>query len=449
MGGVSGGAVTPGRRIAVVGSGAAALAAAWALSTRHRVTLFERNAYAGGHANTVDVPGPDGAPVAVDTGFIVYNERTYPNLIRLFSHLKVPTRQTTMSFAVSLDEGGLEYSGGSLGGLLGQPSNLLRPRFLGMVRDVLRFYREAPRLLADADASLTLGDYLDEQGYGQGFIHDHLLPMAAAIWSAPADTMMAFPVRSFVAFCQNHGLLQLRDRPQWRTVSGGSRVYVKALLADCRAEVRLSTPVLRVVRETEGVTLHTPAGAERFDAVVIATHADEALALLDAPSRAEQSLLGAFRYQENHAVLHSDPTLMPRRRRVWSCWNYAGSRQGQGAAQGGGERHLSVTYWMNALQGLPDSLPLFVTLNPGRAPDPARTYARFTYHHPVFDGGALRAQPALASLQGRDNVWFCGSYFGYGFHEDAMASGLGVAAAMGAGAWAPQTRPYDRLTAAE
>lgn len=425
------------RRIAVVGGGAAALGAAWALSRRHRVTLFERNAYVGGHANTVDVAAPDGRPVAVDTGFIVYNERTYPNLIRLFDRLAVPTRATTMSFAVSLDGGGLEYSGGSLGGLVGQPANLLRPRFLRMVSDILRFYRQAPSLLAAGDDSQTLGDYLSEQGYGQGFIHDHLLPMAAAIWSAPPETMLAFPVCSFVRFCCNHGLLQLSDRPQWRTVAGGSRSYVQRLLAASRIEVRLAAPVLRVERGAAGVRLFTAAGAEDFDEVVIGTHADEALALLADPSGAEARLLGAFRYQENLAVLHGDPGLMPRRRRVWAAWNYVGDRAGQSVPGGGraADRRLCVTYWMNELQGLPPELPLFVTLNPSRPIRDAAIHQRFRYHHPVFDTPAMRAQRDLPSLQGRRGTWFCGSYFGYGFHEDAFSSGLAVAASLGVPAW--------------
>ncbi|CDK99987.1 putative oxidoreductase (with FAD/NAD(P)-binding domain) conserved hypothetical protein [Magnetospirillum gryphiswaldense MSR-1 v2] len=413
------------RRIAVIGSGAAALGAAWMLNRHHDVTIFEKNAHVGGHANTVEVIRQDGGAVAVDTGFIVYNERNYPNLISMFDQLQVPTQATDMSFAVSLDGGGLEYSGGSLTGLFGQWRNLVSPRFWGMVADILRFYREAPELLTDPDPGLSLGEYLHRGAYGQAFIDDHLLPMAAAIWSAPSVTMLRFPASSFVRFCANHGLLQLTDRPRWRTVTGGSRQYVRRITADLLDRIRLNRPVLAITRLTDGVVVTTAEGSETFDDVVIGAHADEALALLSDPSPDERTVLGAFAYQENLAVLHSDPLLMPTRKRVWAAWNYLARTSTEGA------RHLCVTYWMNRLQDLPDDLPLFVTLNPVVAANPDLVHRSISYHHPVFDTAAMTAQKQLPSLQGSNHTWYCGSYFGYGFHEDAFSSGLAVATALG------------------
>ena len=419
------------RRIAVIGSGAAALGAAWALSRRHVVTVFDGEPRPGGHANTVEVPGADGQPVAVDTGFIVYNVCTYPNLIRLFEHLRVPTQDTGMSFAVTLDQGErrgvLEYSGSDLPGLFGQRSNLISPRFYGMLRDILRFYRQAPQDAQTAPSGLSLGEYLRQNGYGRAFIDDHLLPMAAAIWSAPPETMMAFPMASFVRFCTNHGLLQITDRPRWRTVVGGRREYVRRLLADTPATLRLGDAVTRVIRlEAGGVRVQTASGTdEMFDAVVIGAHADQALAMIDRPTRQEQHLLGAFRYQDNLAVLHGDAAQMPVRRQVWAAWNYRARRGETGTTD------LCVTYWMNRLQHLPDHTPLFVTLNPHDTIDPSKIYRQITYAHPVFDADAMAAQKALDQLQGADRLWFCGSYFGYGFHEDAFASGLAAARSIG------------------
>lgn len=433
----------PSGRIAVIGSGAAALGAAWLLSRRYDVTVFERNSHVGGHANTVTVPNPHGRTgadeVAVDTGFIVYNDRNYPNLIRMFAALDVPTLASDMSFAVSVDDGGFEYSGGSLAGLLGQPSNLLRPRFYRMVADIQRFYDAAPTVLehrarTGQEDPRTLGDYLRDGRYSDAFVHDHLLPMAAAIWSAPPETMMAFPITAFVRFCVNHGLLQLHDRPRWRTVQGGSREYVRRITAGLAGRIRTNTPVAHILRSPGAVIVRTEDGTEEhFDEVVIGTHADEALALLADPDPAERALLGAFGYQKNTAVLHGDPAQMPARRRVWSAWNYLGRTGADGA------RHLCVTYWMNRLQSLPDSLPLFVTLNPVRPPRAETVYRSFDYDHPVFDQAAMAAQRSLDTLQGGNRTWFCGSYFGYGFHEDAFSSGLRVAA--GLGCPAPWTTP--------
>lgn len=411
-----------GRRVAVIGAGISGLAAAWHLSRTMDVTLYEAESRPGGHSNTVEVAGPHG-PVPVDTGFIVYNDRNYPNLVALFDHLGVPTQESDMSFSASLDGGAFEYSGSGLAGLLGQKTNALKPRFWLMVGDILRFYREAPQALGrPGTAALTLGEFLDREAYGRPFIEDHLLPMGAAIWSTTAGDMRAYPLEAFLRFFVNHGLLLLKDRPKWRTVAGGSREYVRRLLGDFRGALRLGAPVAEIRRDDRGATVTLAGGgSERFDRVVIATHADRALALLADADRRERALLSAFRYTPNVAVLHSDPRLMPRRKSVWASWNYiAGNADG-------GETPLCVTYWMNRLQGIDPALPLFVTLNPARRIEESRVHRAIHYTHPLFDAGAIAAQREIWQLQGHRHTWFCGAHFGSGFHEDGLQSGLAVA----------------------
>ena len=403
-------------RIGVIGSGISGLSAAWLLGKRHDVTLFEADQRIGGHSHTVDAGG-----VAVDTGFIVFNQQTYPNLTALLRHLGVGSTATEMSFAVSLAGGKQEYSGSGLNGLFAQKRNLLRPRFWVMLSELLRFYREAPADLA-ALGDESLDAYLDRRGYGQPFRVDHLYPMAAAIWSSPASDMRDYPAASFIAFCRNHNLLQTGRRPPWHTVNGGSRSYVAALLADFHGTVRLGTPVESITRHAAGVTIASAAGEQHFDHVVIAAHADQALALLADPDARERELLGKFRYSSNETVLHSDPRLMPQRRKVWSAWNFLAGSDAKAPA---------VTYWMNRLQHLETQVPMLVTLNPHVEPDPALVHWQGIYHHPAFDSAALAAQQQLWSLQGKRSTWFCGAWFGAGFHEDGLQAGLAVAEQLG------------------
>lgn len=405
--------------IAVVGSGISGLSAAWLLSRRHAVTLFEAGQKIGGHSNTIDWEG-----TPVDTGFIVYNEANYPNLTALFQHLGTPTRTAEMSFGVSLDDGALEYGSAHPLALLAQPANLVRPRFWSMMRDLVRFYREAPQALAALERQpCTLGELLERGGYGRAFQDDHLLPQVGAIWSTSPAGAREYPAEALIRFFENHGLLKLVRRPQWRTVEGGSRVYVERLARGLT--VRAGRRVAEVRRSGEGVWVRDTGGGapERFDAVVIASHADQALAMLDRPTARERAVLGAFRYSDNTAVLHTDRVLMPRRRPAWSAWNHIGRRDDPNG--------FCVTYWMNMLQGLSRTRDLFVTLNPGREPDPATVLGRFDYAHPLFETAALEAQKQLWSLQGAGGVWFCGAHFGAGFHEDGLQSGLAVAEQLG------------------
>lgn len=416
-------ASSPGRRIAVVGSGISGLSCAWLLSQGHDVTLFEADDRIGGHSNTVDAPSPR-QPVAVDTGFIVYNETNYPNLTALFEHLGVPTKAAHMSFAVSIDDGAFEYSSHGLGALFAQKRNYASPRFWRMIGDLLRFQKQAPRDLAELERSgETLDAYLVRGGYGDLFREAHLLPQAAAIWSCSMGQMADYPAASFVRFYMNHNLLKLDLKPTWRTVDGGSRSYVTRLAAAFQGRTVTKAGVAGVLRGLDGAALRFDDGRlESFDAVVLATHSDQALKLLDAPSADDRRLLGAIQYRPNRVILHRDTALMPKRRKAWAAWTHLGysARAGEGG----------VTYWMNELQSLPGP-PLFVSLNPAKAPDPALVIGEWDYEHPVFDAAAVAAQSELWSLQGRRNVWFAGAWFGAGFHEDGLQAGLAVAEQLG------------------
>lgn len=413
------------KRIAVIGAGISGLSAAWLLGQAHEVVLIEAEPRLGGHANTVLVPGDGGAETPVDTGFIVYNEKTYPNFVALLDHLGVATQPTEMSFAVSLDGGRLEYSGTGLSGLFAQPGNLANPRFWAMLRGLVRFYRDATRdALTGSAAAMTLGEYLAAGDYGAAFRDDHLLPMAAAIWSAPCSEILSYPAQAFLRFHHNHGLLQLTDRPLWRTVTGGSAAYVERLRSRFRGSVRLGRPARQVRRSPNEVLVAGDGWSERFDQVVFATHADQTLAMLADPDPLEASALGAFRYSRNRAVLHGDEALMPRRRRAWASWNHLGERARPDAA-------CAVTYWMNLLQDLPRQRPFFVTLNPPERLRAETILREEVYEHPIFDRAALAAQEHLWALQGARRSWFCGAYFGSGFHEDGLQSGLAVAESLG------------------
>jgi predicted NAD/FAD-binding protein len=417
-------------RIAVIGSGIAGMGAAWALDRRHEVVLYEADDRIGGHSHTVDVDD-DGRAVPVDTGFIVYNERNYPNLVRLFDLLDVPTEGSDMSFSVSVGGGAFEFRSRARG-LFAQPTNALRPGTWRMLWDFRRFCLDAPRVLASGSRE-SLGAYLERGGYGDAFRLDLLLPVTAAIWSSSLDDMLEFPVTTLVGFLMNHEILQVRSRPRWRTVSGGSREYVHRLVASFGGRIRMSRPVVSVRRSEGSVEVHDGSGAsDSFDEVVFATHPDVTLDILGREATLpERDVLGAIRYQRNEAVLHRDPALMPRRRGAWASWNYL--------AEGRGERDrsrpVSLTYWMNGLQNLRTRRPVFVTLNPIR--EPHGHVQRFTYAHPQFDRRAIDAQLRLPSIQGRRRTWFAGAWCGHGFHEDGLRSGLDVAAALGAPApWA-------------
>lgn len=434
------------QRIAIIGTGISGMSAAWLLSTKHDVTIYEKAARLGGHSNTVEVHSK-GIHCAVDTGFIVYNEACYPNLSALFRYFAVPTQATDMSLGISLDDGALEYAGDGFGTLFAQRRNLLNPRFWSMLRDLVRFYRQAPRHLGQF-GNLSIGEWLDVNRFGQAFRDDHLIPMAASIWSAPASRVLDYSAEAFVRFCENHGLLRFSGRPLWRTVEGGSIEYVKKLCAEVGRSIRrmpgaaaISRSAPRSAGNDFPVAIRCVDGSSaHYDAVVIATHADEALTLLEDPSAEESALLGAFRYTQNRVYLHSDPALMPKRRAVWSSWNYLGRRApftpeldqriDSGAPPQPSET-LCLTYWMNRLQHVDGRLPLFVTLNPAKVPAKDTLHYETDYAHPLFDLGTLAAQQRLWNLQGQRGSWFCGAYFGSGFHEDGLQSALAVAEQLG------------------
>ena len=419
-------------RVAVIGSGVAGLGAAWHLRQHAQVSLFEAGAHFGGHANTVDLtlPGPQG-PVqhGVDTGFLVYNDRTYPQLIALLDELGVATAASDMSFSVQAPALALEWSGSNLDTVFAQRSNLLKPRFWGMLADLLRFNRLTTALAnagQDAALSQAIGDFLDEHRFGRLFREGYLLPMIDCIWSCPTTQMLRFPIGTLIRFCHNHGLLQVTDRPQWRTVRGGSRTYVQRIVEQL-PDARLNCPVQAVRRlppgsGAAGVLVDSARGTERFDDVVLACHSDQSLALLAEPTADERSVLGAIRYHANRAVLHTDASVLPTRRRAWAAWNY--ERAPQLPQE---QARVCLHYWLNRLQPLPWAQPVIVSLNPVREPQASQVHAEIDYAHPVFDAAAVAAQRRLPALQGQAHVWFCGAWTRYGFHEDGLMSGRAVA----------------------
>ena len=409
-------------RIAVVGMGISGLLSARLLHERHEVTVFEAAGYAGGHTNTVEVER-SGRRHAVDTGFIVYNERTYPNFVKLLAVLGVESQPTAMSFSVHCEATGLEYGTSSARALLARPSNLVRPSFHRMVRDVLRFQREAPSILED-DADPDLGEYLRRGGYSDAFVSHYVVPMGAAIWSTAPARFLEFPAKTFVRFFLNHGLLSLRDQPSWRVVRGGSSRYVERLAAPLRGRIRLASPVQRIRRRHAVVEIETRGRApETFDQVVIATHSDQALRLLDDPSEAERRILGSIGYQRNDVLLHTDTRVLPKNRAAWSAWNY---RIAPGSAR------VAVTYDMSLLQGLDGPETFCVTLNDDGHVDPSRVIERLSYDHPVFTREAVAAQSRWSDISARRSTHYAGAYWGYGFHEDGVNSALAVCARFGA-----------------
>ena len=415
--------------IAAVGSGIAGMASAWLLSRQYRVTLFEANDYLGGHTHTVDVT-IDGKSHPVDTGFLVFNERTYPNLCALFDLFGVESLESEMSFSVSMDEPDLEWAGSNLATIFGQKRNLIRRQFWAMLNDTLRFNKESKRWVEEnPQSNTTLREFLFRGHYSSSFSEWYLLPMAAAIWSSPMGEILNMPMHTFVRFCDNHGLLQIFNRPTWRTVKNGGRTYVEKMASHI-ADIRLGCPVQALRHEANGqVRLDHAEGSDVFDQVVLACHTDQALSILKqggSPEHADQrDLLQAVRYQPNHVVLHTDATVMPRDHRLWAAWNYT---SGEGSVM---ERPVGVTYWINRLQHLPFQTPVLVTLNSAREINPSKVLAEFEYDHPIFDQAAIEAQKNLGQVQGKGNVWLAGAWTRYGFHEDGLRSAMNVAHGLG------------------
>ena len=420
----------PVQRVAIVGSGISGLAAAHAMYGKANITLFEAADYFGGHTHTVDVtlPGTQGSVThGVDTGFLVFNERTYPNLIKLLGDLKVETAKSDMSFSVQVPRAGrqqLEWSGSSLSSVFAQRKNLVSGKFLRMLKDILRFNRITTRIAhthAEAAMMQPLSAFLSEQKFSDEFRDWYFLPMMGCIWSCPTDQMLQFPVATMIRFCYNHGLIQVTDRPQWWTVKGGAKHYVEKIIANI-SDKRLNTPVRRIRRDVAGVHVSTDAGTEVFDKLVLATHSDQSLAMLQAPSAAETKALSAIRYQPNRAVLHTDTSVLPQKKIAWAAWNYERAEQtGRESAQ------VCLHYLLNMLQPLPFTQSVVVSLNPLREISNSHIMAEFDYAHPVFDLAAIRAQSEVAALQGQNSTYFCGAWTGYGFHEDGLKSGLKVA----------------------
>ena len=410
-------------KIAVIGSGIAGMSIAYLLHPHHDITVYEKEDYIGGHTHTVEV-NTNGKNIPVDTGFIVYNHATYPNLIALFAHLGVAVQESKMSFGVSAAGGKIQYASTGLPGLLANRSQLNDFRYWKMLLDILKFNRSAHKILASNDEKLTLGEMIERLKLGAYFRHYYLLPMGGAIWSCPAETMLSYPAMTFLQFFKNHGLLTVNAHPQWYTVTGGSREYVKKITAGFKDRIRLKTAVQTIKRDESGVEITDQHGEfERYDQVVIAAHGNQAMAMLSDPSLQETEILSCFTYEKNQAVLHGDISQMPKERACWASWIYLSEDKGQGAEK------IAVTYWMNNLQGLDEKVPLFVTLNPYRKP--SNIYGEYQYEHPIFDHKATAAQKKIYEIQGVKRTWYCGSYQRYGFHEDALMSSIAVAKQMG------------------
>jgi predicted NAD/FAD-binding protein len=408
-------------RLAVVGTGIAGLVAARRLHAAHELDVYEAAGWVGGHAHTLDVPREDGSTVAIDTGFVVFNRETYPRFCALLSELGIGAQPSDMSFSVQCEASGLEYEASGWNGLLARRTNALRPGFWRMLRDVVRFYREAPPTLEGPDDGATLGEFLARGRYSRAFVEQHLVPMASAVWSARPGVVHDLPLRFLVRFFENHGFLRLEGRPRWLVIPGGSRRYVERLVEPFRARLRLATPVVRLARVPGGVLLRTGQGEERlYDRVVVAAHSDQALRMLADATPREREVLGAFAYEASDVVLHTDARLMPRRRRAWASWNVHRARVPSALP--------TVTYWMNRLQSLSEPRDYLVTLNRTREIDPEQVVARFTYHHPVYSRAAVAAQARHAEIDGVHAVHFCGAYWGYGFHEDGVRSAEAVVA---------------------
>ncbi len=432
------------QRVAVIGSGIAGLSAAHHLNQHVDLSLFEAGSYFGGHTHTVDVALPSAQGTVthgVDTGFLVYNQRTYPGLIGLFESLNIRTAASDMSFSVQArwDDTGkvLEWNGANLNSVFAQRSNLLRPRFWGLLSDIMRFNQLATDLAKSAEAEALaqpLQQFLDEHRFGTAFRQGYLLPMLGCIWSCPTTQMLQFPVATMVRFCDNHGLLQVNNRPPWFTVAGGAKHYVQAITEPI-IDKRLNTPVLGIARDEQGVQVRTAQGVEHFDHVVLATHADQSLALLERPSNDEKALLGAIRFQANRAVLHTDTRVMPKRRLAWAAWNYQRTQDDSENAR------VCLHYWLNRLQPLPFKQDVIVSLNPASAIDPATILGSYDYDHPVFDLPAIAAQSELPRLQGQHRTWYVGAWMRFGFHEDGYQAGLAVAK----GLLAQQTHKQEAL----
>lgn len=405
-------------KIAIIGSGISGLVSAYLLSEDNEITVFEADDRIGGHTHTVDVPSDDSI-VAVDTGFIVFNEKTYPNFIKLMQKLEVPSQPSNMSFSMQCDRTGLTFCPTSFNSLFAQRINAVRPAFYRMLLDAIGFRRRLPALLKKEDDSLTLAAYLDQEGYSRWFIEYFIVPMGAAIWSADPKRFMEFPVRYFASFFQNHGFLNIKGQPRWRTIKGGSRQYLAPLIRRFRDRIRLSSPVQNIRREKDHVSLTLADGRKHlFDQAVIAAHSDQALKMLSDPSDAEIEVLGAIAYQENQTVLHTDAALMPAKRAAWASWNYRIPKNETG--------RVALTYYMNLLQSLSSKKQFCVTLNMSGAIDPEKRIKEIVYHHPIYDPAGLAARKRHARINGVRRTWYCGAYWGYGFHEDGVNSALRV-----------------------